>query len=140
MNKDMENQQELYSDLAIPPGDYLREVIAELGIPQTDLAIRMGRPAQAINEIIAGGKAITADTALQLEQTLGVGAHIWNGLEARYQLVKARNAQAQQLAADTKLVSQFPYPEMAKLKLVQPTRKRHEKVVELRRFFWRRRP
>lgn len=33
-----------------------------------------------------GKKAITAQTALQLEDVLGVPAYIWLNLEARYQL------------------------------------------------------
>jgi len=48
----------------------------------------MGRPAQAINEIVRGTKEITAETAIQLERVLGVPAHIWLGLEAEYQHTK----------------------------------------------------
>ena len=51
------------SDLAIPPGEYLEEVLDELSITQSDLAKRMGRPAQAISEIVKGAKAITPETA-----------------------------------------------------------------------------
>ena len=46
----------------------------------------MGRPIQAINEIIEGKKEITADTAAQLEDVLGTPAHIWLNLERDYQL------------------------------------------------------
>ena len=80
----------IYSDLAIPPGEYLAEVIAAKGIAQAELARRLRRPVQAVNEIIKGEKAITPATALQLERALDVPAHIWIGLESRYQLVKAR--------------------------------------------------
>ena len=64
----------LHADLAIPPGEYLAEVIDKLGMSQVDVARRMGRPVQTINEIIKGHKAITPDTALQLEQVTGVPA------------------------------------------------------------------
>ena len=40
------------SDLPIPPGEYLAEVIGELGMNQAELAQRMGRPVQAISEIM----------------------------------------------------------------------------------------
>ena len=60
-----------------------------MGMSQAELARRMGRPVQAISEIVNGIKSITPDTALQLEQVLGVPAQIWTGLEAEYQLTKA---------------------------------------------------
>jgi HTH-type transcriptional regulator/antitoxin HigA len=86
----MRNDEVLHSDLAIPPGEYLLEVAREHGITQAELARRMRRPAQAINEIVKGRKAITPETALQLEQVLDVPAHIWTGLQAEYQLTRAR--------------------------------------------------
>lgn len=79
-----------WSDLAIPPGEFLEEEMTELGMTQQDLAHRTGRPVQVINEIIRGKKAITQDTALELERVLGIPAHLWVNLEAEYQLTKAR--------------------------------------------------
>jgi addiction module HigA family antidote len=50
----------------------------------------MGRPLNAINEIINGKKAITAETALQLEAViLEIPARFWLNLETDYQLIKA---------------------------------------------------
>lgn len=131
----METNREFHSDLAIPPGDYLLEVTESLGMPQAELARRMGRPIQAVSEIIKGHKAITPETALQLEEVVGVPAHIWTGLESEYQLAKARENIESQIEEETEMVMQFPYPEMAKLGLVKATRNRVEKVRELRRFF-----
>ena len=50
----------------------------------------MGRPYQVVNEIVRGRKAITAETALQLEAALEIKAHIWLGLQTDYELVRAR--------------------------------------------------
>jgi len=127
--------ERIYSDLAIPPGEYLLEASEELGLKQADLANRMGRPVQAINEIVKGTKAITADTALQLEEVLGVPAHIWTGLEADYQLIRARQQAQASIEAEAKDIGRFPYAEMANFGWVTKTRKAVEKVVELRRFF-----
>ncbi|MGB7296175.1 MAG: helix-turn-helix domain-containing protein [Candidatus Aminicenantales bacterium] len=71
----MATEKRVYSDLPIPPGEYLAEVIAVKGIAQAELARRLGRPIQAVNEIIKGEKAITPATALQLERALDVPAH-----------------------------------------------------------------
>ena len=84
------NNQDVYSDLAIPPGEYLEEVIAELGMSKDELSKRLNQPASKLSAIFKGEKAITPDTALQLEKVVGVPAHIWNGLEAEYRLVQIR--------------------------------------------------
>lgn len=47
-----------------PPGETLLDLIEERGIAQSELARRMGRPPNAINEIVLGAKEITEDTAL----------------------------------------------------------------------------
>ena len=79
-----------YPDVAIPPGEYLSEEIQARDISQKELARRMRRPVNAINEIINGKKAITADTALQLELTMPeIPARFWLNLETDYQLTKA---------------------------------------------------
>jgi HTH-type transcriptional regulator / antitoxin HigA len=79
-----------YPDVAVPPGEYLAEEIEARGITQKELAKRMGRPLNAINEIINGKKAITAATALQFEGVMPeIPARFWLNLETDYQLTKA---------------------------------------------------
>lgn len=84
----------LQSDLAIPPGELLVEELEVRGLTQGELAEQMGRPRQVISAIVHGKKEITAETALQLEGALGIPAHLWIGLEGRYQLALARQAAA----------------------------------------------
>lgn len=49
----------------------------------------MRRPLNAINEIINGKKAITAETAVQLEAVMPeIPARFWMNLEMDYQLIK----------------------------------------------------
>ncbi len=78
------------SDLAIPPGFTLEEELAARGMSQRELAAKIERPPQAISEIIHGKKAITAETALDLESALGIPAYLWLRLEARYRLALAK--------------------------------------------------
>jgi len=90
----MTTSRAMRSDLPVPPGEYLLEVLHEKGMTQSELARRLGRPLQPINEIVHGKKAITAQTALQLERVLDVPAHIWTGLEAEYRIALARASAA----------------------------------------------
>jgi HTH-type transcriptional regulator / antitoxin HigA len=81
---------EAYPDVAIPPGEYLAEEIQVRGISQKELARLMGRPLNAINEIINGKKSITAETALPLEEVMPeIPARFWLDLETDYQLTRA---------------------------------------------------
>jgi HTH-type transcriptional regulator/antitoxin HigA len=128
----------IHSDLAIPPGEYLEEVIAELGMTKEELARRMNRPAPKLSAIFTGNKAITPDTALQLEKVVGVPAHIWTGLEAEYRLIQARQREIrelQQLRDESKLITKFCYVELAALGYVKKKTKPTDKVLELQRFF-----
>ena len=84
-----------WPDVAIPPGATLAEELEARKLSQSELARRMGRPVQAVNEIVKGKKAITGETALQLEEVLGVSADFWMRLEADYQLARARIAATQ---------------------------------------------
>jgi HTH-type transcriptional regulator / antitoxin HigA len=85
----MVTKTDAYPDVAIPPGEYLLEEIEARHLSQKKLANLMGRPLNAINEIINGKKAITAKTALQLEEVMPeISARFWLNLETDYQLTK----------------------------------------------------
>ena len=128
-------REEIHSDLAHPPGDFLAEVLEDMGMSQVDLARRMGRPPQAINEIIKGTKALTPETALQLEQVVAVPAHIWLGLEAEYRLVLARTAEDERTRRETAFLRFFPYAELVKLGCLIRVRSSEDKVRQLRSYF-----
>ena len=70
--------------LSLPFGDEYR------GWTQGDLARIMGRPLQTINQIVNGKKAITAETARELEAALGPQAQFWMNLETSWQLYQAK--------------------------------------------------
>ncbi len=81
------------------PGELILEVLEERGMSQRELARQMKRPIPAVNEIVRGRKRVTADTALDLEEALGIAASIWVNLQARYDLVTAVNARKQRAAS-----------------------------------------
>lgn len=89
---------EITPDHASHPGELLAEELEERGMSQRALAQKIGRPVQAINEICRGRKRITAETALALQDALGISAHVWLGLQVQYDLVQANNAR-QRLAS-----------------------------------------
>lgn len=130
----MMTELEVHSDLAIPPGEYLEEVLDDLGMTKDELAKRMDRPATKLSGIFSGKKAITPDTALQLEKVVGIPAHVWTGLEAEYRLTLERQAELmeeERLTDEASLVRAYCYNELSKLGHVKVTRNRLERVREL---------
>lgn len=73
-----------------PPGEFLKEELEVRNWSQTGLAEIIGRPTCLINEIIAGKRTITPETAIQLGEALGTGAELWMTLESQVQLFKVR--------------------------------------------------
>ena len=131
----MATNRRTYSDLAVPPGEYLAEVLDAKGMSQAELARRTGRPIQAINEIIKGEKALTPATALQLERALDVPAHIWTGLESRYRLIKAREEEKALIQKELPYLQNTPYRQLAELGCVKRARNGEHKIRELHRFY-----
>ena len=72
------------------PGSLLAEELEVRGMSQRELARRIGRPFQVVNEIVRERKAITAETALQLEAEFGTPAYLWLALQSDYDLAVAR--------------------------------------------------
>lgn len=96
-----------------PPGEFLREELEARGWSQTELAEIIGRPVRLINELIAGKKSITPETAIQLGDSLGTGPELWMNLESQYQLSKVRVSDGL-IARRAKLHERFPVREMIK--------------------------
>lgn len=124
-----------FSDLAIPPGELLAEELEARGMSQRELADRTGRPEQKISEIINGKKAITYDTALELEKVLGIAAAFWVNLESSYQLTKARLREINELERQEDWLDFFPVKEMQKRGLIGSTRDNQELLWQLLKFF-----
>jgi len=76
----------------IHPGEILAEdFMAPRGLTANRLALDLHIPANRLTEIIRGRRAITAGTALRLARYFGTSAELWLGLQAEYELRKARD-------------------------------------------------
>ncbi|MHB8067177.1 MAG: HigA family addiction module antitoxin [Desulfobaccales bacterium] len=83
----------------VHPGEILlEEYLKPLNISQNKLGRDLGVPAQRINDIIRGKRAITVDTALRLARYFRTTPQFWLNLQARYDL---------EMAAETRLVEKI---------------------------------
>jgi addiction module HigA family antidote len=70
----------------IHPGTILGDELAELNMSPAQLARELHVPANRIYQLLAGKRSMTADTALRLQQWLGVEATFWMNLQRSYEL------------------------------------------------------
>ena len=68
----------------IHPGEILADELKEIGLSAA------GVPANRISQVIAGKRAITADTALRLARYFGTSPDLWMNLQKTYELDLAR--------------------------------------------------
>jgi len=75
----------------VHPGEILlEEYLVPLKISQNRLGRDLGVPAQRINEIIRGRRALTVDTALRLAKYFKTTPQFWLNLQMHYDLEMAR--------------------------------------------------
>jgi len=74
----------------IHPGEILADELKEIGLSAAELARTLGVPANRISQVIAGKRAITADTALRLARYFGTSPDLWMNLQKTYELDLAR--------------------------------------------------
>lgn len=126
---------EIAKSLLSPPGDTIQEHIDFIGMNQAELAERMGRPKEKINDIIKGREPITTATAFQLEKVLGIPASFWLNREKTYRKELYELQQQEELEKEKDWLGAFPVNEMRKLGWLPDTREKHVLVDSLLKFF-----
>jgi HTH-type transcriptional regulator / antitoxin HigA len=98
-----------------PPGEFLADEIDARGWTQVEFANIIRRPTKVVNEIIAGKKAVTTDTARELAAALGTSPQYWLNLQTAYDLwITIPSQSSEIIARDAWLRDRFPIREMIK--------------------------
>ena len=74
---------------AVHPGEILKDELEELGMAPTEFARQIEVPPNRVGQIIAGKRAVSADTALRFGHWFGVEAQFWLNLQTQFDLVVA---------------------------------------------------
>lgn len=85
---------DMVSSNLIHPGEMIKDEITARGITQKELARQMGVSYTVFNEILNGKRPVTTEYAMLLEAALGTDANIWLGLQADYNMQKAKQDKA----------------------------------------------
>lgn len=70
----------------VHPGVILKEELAARGLSAAAFALRLRVPPQRVQEIVAGKRAISPETALRIGTALGTGARVWLAMQQAHDL------------------------------------------------------
>jgi HTH-type transcriptional regulator/antitoxin HigA len=103
------------------PGEFIREELEARGWTQGDLAQIMDRPLRLVNELVAGKKQITPETARGLATAFGDNDPLyWMNLDSAFRLSRTVPGD-EAVARRSKLYSLFPVREMMKRGWIEPS-------------------
>ncbi len=73
------------------PGEFLRDEMEAREWSPTDLARMLGWSVGEVNQILAGTRSLTPDTARALGMAIGVDPEFWLNLESAYRQSKVES-------------------------------------------------
>ena len=82
------------------PGFILKEELGARKLSAAAFALMLRVPPQRIQEIVAGKRAITPETALRIGTALGTGARLWLAMQQAYDLHRVENELGDKVRAE----------------------------------------
>lgn len=82
---------------AIHPGEFLKELLEDLGTSQADLARAIGVSAMRVSHVVNGTRPVSAELALLFGRAFGQSPQYWLNLQAAYDLKTAERAMKDRL-------------------------------------------
>lgn len=122
-------------DYVIPPGETLRDRLAEINLSQADLAARTGLSTKHVNQIIQGNAPITLETSLALERVTGMPANFWNRREADYREALLRSKPHALTKEDETWLASLPIGELQKRQRIPQSRDSSQLYDSILSFF-----
>lgn len=74
---------------AIHPGEFLAELLEDLGVSQADFARTIGVSPMRVSHVIKGSRPVTAELALLFGKALDQSPQYWMNLQASFDLKTA---------------------------------------------------
>jgi len=83
----------------IHPGEFLKEILEELGTSQAEFARQIGVSPMRISHIVNGTRPVTAELALLFGRAFGQSPEYWLNLQVTHDLKTAEKAMKRRLRA-----------------------------------------
>jgi len=76
---------------AMHPGEFLREILEDLGLTQSAFADAIGVSPMRVSHLLRGDRPVTAELALRMGRALGQTPQYWLNLQTAYDLKLAEH-------------------------------------------------
>ena len=90
---------------AIHPGEFLREILDELGLTRAAFASALGISPMRVSHLLKGDRPVTAELALRLGRALSQSPQYWLNLQTAYDLKVAQAAMKDSMNTVRELVA-----------------------------------
>lgn len=89
----------------VHPGEFIKEILGEVGITQADFARSIRVSAMRISHVVNGRRPVTAELALLIGKAFGQTPQYWLNLQADYDIKIAEKAIGKKLSEVHKLAA-----------------------------------
>jgi antitoxin HigA-1 len=86
----------------VHPGEYLRELLDEIGLSQYRLAQDIAVAPMRISHVVRGLRPVTAELALRLGRYFGQSPRFWMNLQTRYDIDVTEQDLGQQVVREVR--------------------------------------
>lgn len=83
----------------VHPGEFLREILEDLGLSQAEFSRKIGVSAMRISHVVTGARPVTAELALLFGKAFGQSPQYWLNLQDAYDLGIAHRSIGRRLRA-----------------------------------------
>ncbi|HHT67319.1 MAG TPA: HigA family addiction module antidote protein [Erysipelotrichaceae bacterium] len=118
------------------PGVYLKDAMEELGLNQSEFALRTGLSTKNVSTLVNGESDITFDVAVRLAAFFNNEVEGWINLQTKYNLYKYREKREKELEEEWRIVQMFNKEFLSKCCNVTINNENKEKTIsEMRNVF-----
>jgi len=121
--------------IVFPPGEILKEKLAEMEMGPKEFALRTNKPEKTIIAVFKGDSSITAEMAVLFENVTRIPAHYWLNHQRGYDEFIARKKLEARIHQAVSWAKRFPVKEMIRKKWISEAAGIKEKTSQMLDFF-----
>lgn len=124
-----------YKDImAFHPGYYVKEVIEDMEMTQSEFAKRLNTTDKTLSKLLNGEIPLSNELAKSLSQMLGTSIDVWLNLQKKYEEKCCQIAQAKAIDEEVEYLKNISYKYFANLHVVPECKDKREQVIHLRKY------
>lgn len=121
-----------YEDLiAFHPGYYIKEVLEDMEMTQSEFAKRLGTTDKTLSKLLAGEIPLSDDIAQNLAQMLGTSVKVWLDIQATYKEKAIEIKKRKSFDLEKEYIKSIDYKYFVQLGEVEDAKNIEDKIIQL---------